>query len=293
MPQCWHLSCFAARMRRTSVIVSAPLATRALPWGKTTAACPFRNQTALTKRCDLMAHPVAGVCSSTAGCLAGSVCQAACCDHGGPNTGPNLLTINVTQFSEYAVVNVPCTDTPLAGCTLPFVSAKSQWQIKDKSVDKADGFKWKWQKGSATTLAHYGSPTTDPGTDYAVCVYAGASPALVGHGTLRAGGTCGTSTNPKPCWKAVSSVGFNYKSKSRYPDGMDDTKLRVGENGKASIQVGGKGVDLLTPVLPLSLPVRVQLQGTNGKGWESVHSTATMNVGPSGAAPGMFKSKAN
>jgi hypothetical protein len=57
-------------------------------------------------------------------------------------------------------VEAGCPPTPESGCRLPTTSAKSQFQIADKSPDSKDRLQWKWAQGAATTMADFGTPLT-------------------------------------------------------------------------------------------------------------------------------------
>ncbi|MCC6850267.1 MAG: hypothetical protein IT294_17385 [Deltaproteobacteria bacterium] len=181
-----------------------------------------------------------------------------------------------------------CAALPVAGCRTPSVGQKAQLALKDRSPDAKDQLQWKWSKGSATTKADFGSPTTT--TSYHLCVYDGTSTVIV-DALIPAGGLCGTS-NPKPCWKDKTK-GFDYKDKDLTPDGVEQLKLKEGlAAGKASIQLKAKGTPLDDPSYPITQPVTVQLHNTaSGLCWEAVYSApATKNTaGP----PAQFKDKAD
>ena len=86
---------------------------------------------------------------------------------------------------------------------------------------------------------------------------------------------CGT----KPCWKALSTVGFKYADKTGTPDGLTKGKLKGGAAGTAKIQVKGAGTNLHLPTLPLTTPVRVQLrQNSSSACWEATYSMAPTNT---------------
>jgi hypothetical protein len=85
-----------------------------------------------------------------------------------------------------------------------------------------------------------------------------------------AGGTC----DGKPCWKATGSLSaYKYKDKELTPDGLLQVQLKQGSDGKAKIQVKGKGANLDDPDLAsLVQPLTVQIANTNGLCWEAVYS---------------------
>jgi hypothetical protein len=68
-------------------------------------------------------------------------------------------------------------------------------------------------------------------------------------------------------------AGYSYAQRDATPQGIISMKLKAGAAGEARVSVKGKGTALLLPGLPLAVPVRVQLQASNGLCWEAVFST--------------------
>ena len=194
------------------------------------------------------------MCTATGdtGC---SVCDPSCTECSGPT--PTECTSCPSGNPPVSGECLPgCTLTPKAGCRLPFVGLKSSLTIKDNALDSKDQIKWKWVKGSATTVPEFGTPT-DPLSDdgYYLCVYNAG--ARVSSTFLPPGGTCGT----KPCWK-TKSTGFAYKDKDLTPDGALSATLKAGIDGKAQAKVVAKGLNVDTPDITTFTtgPIVVQLQ---------------------------------
>jgi len=84
--------------------------------------------------------------------------------------------------------------------------------------------------------------------------------------------------NGSPCWKETGTKGFLYKDKSASSDGITVIKLRRGVNGKAGIQVAGKGSNL-SMFLMLESPVTAQFIASDGRTqcWETVFSSPTLS----------------
>jgi len=139
--------------------------------------------------------------------------------------------------------------------------------IKDKGNDNGDLVVWKWIKGEETVLADFGDPENTQ--EYTLCVFDNGTTKL--EATIPAGGTCGTA----PCWKPIGTNGFKYINRARTPDGILKVLLKTGADGKAKVIVKGKGTDLPlgVGVLPMQLPVDVQLQATGGACWGTTHGT--------------------
>jgi cysteine-rich repeat protein len=168
-----------------------------------------------------------------------------------------------------------CGAAPSGGCrgTMPLGAAL---KIKNISPDSKDQLQWKWSKGDATTFVEYGSPTTS--TSYVLCVYdSSANPQPLLASAAPADGTC---KKGKLCWKA-GTTSYKYNDGLLTPDGLQGVSLKEGlVNGKAKIQFKGKGINLLPPSLPLTLPVTVQVKNTtNAVCWEAVYPAADTNDG--------------
>ena len=134
-----------------------------------------------------------------------------------------------------------CPPSPLIGCRQS-PSGRSTLRLKDPNsiLDAADQLDWKWSRGTATTLADFGTPTTT--TAYALCWYRAG--ALFRQVVAPAGGTCAG----RPCWKARSR-GFRYRDKRATPNGVLDLSVKAGPAGGASLKLRGQGADLDLPDL--------------------------------------------
>jgi hypothetical protein len=163
-------------------------------------------------------------------------------------TATPTATGGVTPTATVTAVPV-CAAMP-AACRTPIVSGKASLALTDTMPDDKVQLLWKWARGTAT-VADFGDPVATD--DYAVCLYDGAG--LLTSFTVPAGGTCAG----KPCWSAKPTA-FTYKDKTRSADGIAQIVLKAGADGKAKIQVKGKGVNLPMPSLSnLSSPLVVQL----------------------------------
>jgi len=165
--------------------------------------------------------------------------------------------VSTTSTSTTTLPAGPCSPAPRPVCKAASPGA-ARLTIKDRTPDTVDQVRWKW-KGAATAVADFGTPTLT--TDYALCLYQGTTLKLAARAP--AGGTCGTN----PCWKALGTKGYVYKNSALTPDGLLKGTLKAGDTGKASVTVKGKGTNLPDGVLPLAVPVTVQVQGTNGSCW--------------------------
>jgi hypothetical protein len=181
------------------------------------------------------------------------------------HVGRLVFSESVIPFPTPVPTSTPipaaCSAAP-AACRPPFVSGKSKVQLVDKSDDAKDRLEWKWNRGSATSLAELGDPVTSDA--YALCLYEDA--------TLRAtfqvppGGTC----QGKPCWRASSSR-FQYADRDGAADGITKLALRAGSDGRASIQAKGRGLALPMPAVGMFTgTVRAQLRNrTTGLCWDA------------------------
>jgi cysteine-rich repeat protein len=175
-----------------------------------------------------------------------------------------------------------CVAAPQTGCFIPTEPERAQLQIKNDALALKDQVSWKWTKGEATPVGAFGDPFNTE--DYALCIFdeSTSTPSVLFRALADAGGVC----DGKPCWKTLGTPpahkGYKFQDKELTPDGFDQLQLKAGIAGKASITAKLKGVNLSSrplgiPNLPVSLPLRVQLQSSNGQCWESTHSRALRN----------------
>lgn len=155
-------------------------------------------------------------------------------------------------------------------CRNPFAGQKAQVQLTDKSPDDKDQLQWKWLAGSATTIGEFGDPVNTD--NYSLCLYdnSGRRASLA----VPMGGTCAAN---KPCWSGKPTQ-FQYKDKDRTPSGIEQILLKAGLDGKAKIQVKGKGINLPMPAPgSIASPLRVQLRNlTSNLCWSATYSTFTV-----------------
>jgi len=200
------------------------------------------------------------VCTDTDTCSSGA-CAGSPVTDGSPCDDDNPCTDDGCQSG--ACIG---TAAPASLCKLP-PSLKGQLVMKDKTPDKGDQVVWKWSKGADTAFAELGDPVNTD--DYFFCVY-GAGPTLLFSARMPMGGTC----HGVACWKAVSTTGFQYKSKDRTPDGAEKLSLKAGTGGAAKMSFKGKAELLEMPALgAFPQPVRAQLRRSGGSTcWETVFS---------------------
>ena len=134
--------------------------------------------------------------------------------------------------------------------------------------DKRDIASWRWRSTGTVPLVDFGNPLTT--TSYSLCVYAGASPALVMELRAPAGGSC---FNGAPCWKQRGTKAYRYRDFDRTPDGVTRLMLRGQPANLASIVLRARGPNIPFPPLPLALPVLAQLVKSDGpECWEGHYS---------------------
>jgi cysteine-rich repeat protein len=206
---------------------------------------------------------VAGACSGDSMVCGDGTREPSCneeCDDGNQDAGDGCSSTCLVE------PGLGCTVGPLTGCRTPWIPHKASIQISNKDGSTKDAIKWKWSKGSRTTFAELGDPTTS--TSYQVCVY--DQTGLRFEITNPAGGIC---AGGKPCWKQTGSNGFAYKDKELTPDGGLSLRLKQGPIGKAQIQFQGRGDQLAMPDLTTIVqPLIVQIQNSDGLCWEATYS---------------------
>jgi cysteine-rich repeat protein len=192
-------------------------------------------------------------CDDGNACTTGDTCDGAgTCQAGTAATCPAC---------EACDAELGCVAAPRTSCHAPTVRFSGQLAITDEKTDKLG---WTWAKGDATTIQEFGDPTTS--APYALCLYdeSGATPTVAFRAVTRTG-QCGT----QPCWKRSGKTAFRYKDPSQTSDGLDALLLKSGAAGKAKILASAKGPNLALPTMPVSLPLRMQLQAPNGACWEA------------------------
>jgi len=157
---------------------------------------------------------------------------------------------------------------PAPGCSAP-----SGFSKRLRISIKRDKLTWRWRSAGNVPLADYGDPRTT--SSYSLCIYAGASPVLVGELRAPAGGSC---AGGKPCWKPRRrSKGFRYLDLQRTPDGISRWLLRSTAPPLSDIVMRARGENIVFPTLPLELPVRVQAIRSDGPTcWETVYSAPAL-----------------
>jgi 6-phosphogluconolactonase (cycloisomerase 2 family) len=192
------------------------------------------------------------------------------------------LSAEASTIATLQHTAVECASAPLGGCFQPTLPGAAKLLIKNDAFDPKDKVVSKWVRGEEVVLGDFADPASML-TDYALCLYDLGSPggSLVFEGVAAAGGGCGKASTGggTPCWKAKSTKGFGYKSKTRNPHGLVAMKLLAGAAGKAKVIAKGKGEALPTPALPLTGPVEAQVQNVNGTCWAATYSTPTVNDG--------------
>jgi predicted acyl esterase len=178
---------------------------------------------------------------------------------------PKVVPSGYSLAVDFVTTGPSCSHCPLQGCRLPAVAGKGVLVVKDKPGLKSDRVTWRWASGAATTKAEFGAPLTT--TDYALCIYDGAS-TLVSEAHAPAAALC----DGRPCWKETGS-GFKYRERVM---GTSPHTLRVtlkeGVAAKAKITVSAKGgINPAVPPLPITQPVDVQLVNGAGLCWEATY----------------------
>lgn len=136
-----------------------------------------------------------------------------------------------------------CSSAPEAGC---LTSAKSILQLTRSPDPSNDKLLWKWIRGDSLTQTAFADPMTS--ARYALCVYAGATNALIAAAALP----------PGAGWSAIGDKGYKFKGTS--PDGLSLAILKGGAVGRSKALAKGKGAALPDPTLPLIYAVTVQLE---------------------------------
>jgi uncharacterized delta-60 repeat protein len=159
-----------------------------------------------------------------------------------------------------------CAPQPLRGC-------RQALRPRDTTLMLGAGIRnelaWRWRRGEDTAVDAFGDPRT--GTAYAFCLYdeSATTAPVVLEAALPPAALC----RQRPCWRSLAGSGFVYRDQHGSTAGITRVDLSARVNERAALTVRGQGPRLVLPQLPLTLPLRVQLQ-TDGQCWESLHSVA-------------------
>lgn len=157
-----------------------------------------------------------------------------------------------------------CPLLPREGCRRSTVPGAALLRLKNNAtVDDKDAILWRWRRGATTAADDFGDPIASD--HVVVCLYDDENELRLGV-NIAPGGTC----DDRPCWTSVPD-GFQYKNRSRLPQGVKLLTLRAGADGAARIVLTGSGRNFMAPPVPFGpLPARVQLFRTDGPCFESV-----------------------
>ena len=183
---------------------------------------------------------------------------------GAPNGCRNITLIEypAAGFPRVLPLTRLCPFEPRTDCRGEAVPGRSRLVMREKRGDSnRDVIKWRLKKGQAVTSADLGDPTAD--TDYELCVYVEVADVcwLVLHPDALAG----------PGWKARRK-GYVFKAKKgKHEDGLRKLRLRTGADGKARLQLKGKGplLDLRALPVPDDAAILVQLYNGANQCWST------------------------
>jgi len=211
------------------------------------------------------------------GCGNGIVTAGEECDAGDPHAGDCC-----SAGCAFEAPATPCDDADAcsnedvcdgagtcAGSERPAlvckVAGRSVLHLRDEPSEDRDSFTWKWLQGEATDESELAGSTNVGG--FSICAYDrnGAATSLVFRAALPAGGVCAG----RSCWKRLGDKGYRYKDPELSPDGLFTAVLRTGSDGQARMLVRGRGAQLPSTALPLSVDpdLTVQLRGRDGSCW--------------------------
>ena len=182
-----------------------------------------------------------------------------------PDSSYDEFDVFVRRFGDTAAPT--CSAAPLPGCRQPTRAKAGVIRLKQNATRPSQSsLTWSWVKGEETLDGDLGDPVAD--TSYALCLY-DASASSQPRATLVAPG--GTKCGLFPCWFDLPGPGLMYVDNAGEIDGVTQIRLTPGEQGKAKISVKGRGANLPAPAIPLTAPVVVQLQATNGECWAATY----------------------
>ena len=190
------------------------------------------------------------------------------------------------EFGVGAFEAAKCSAAPVENCKVSTKPGKSPLTIEDNGKS---GRKLTWKIGAATdaTASEFGNPTT--GGTYAACFYdeSGDLPHVTAELLVPGGGTCAKGA---PCWKSVKGgkegAGYKFNDARGLHDGLKTLLFKSGVGGKSSLLFKASGDNLRLPSFPAALPLRVQLQASNGACWQASYTEGSVGVNEGGKFAG-------
>ncbi len=188
-----------------------------------------------------------------------------------------------STFGYGAVVAAKCSAEPAETCKASLKSGKSPLLIKNNG-DGGRKLLWKIASASDAQASEFGSPTS--GGSYALCLYdeSGEVPHLTSELLVPGGGTC---KNSEPCWRAFkqgkTGAGFKFADPRALHDGITDIVFKSGVGGTSSLLLKASGPNLRLPTLPVAVPLRMQLQASDGACWQTSYAQPSVTVNKDGA----------
>jgi 6-phosphogluconolactonase (cycloisomerase 2 family) len=141
-------------------------------------------------------------------------------------------------------------------------------------TSRSPNITWTWI-GTGTVLTEdFGNPLST--THYALCMWdeSGPTPALIMRALAPAGQYCATN---RGCW-TQKTTGFTYRDRARTPEGMNSILLKAGVGTSARVKILAGQSRLVFPGLPLPVPVRVQIQSSDGECFGGSFSSPGVNT---------------
>ncbi len=243
------------------------------PPGSDARACPATDQRGEPRpagsRCDIGAVEITR-------CGDGIVGRGETCDDGN-TVGNDCCSADcriptVCPTCERCDGGLGCVAAPPPDCRESTRRLSGRLRMLPRRSAMKQRIEWRWSLGAATRIGDFGNPVA--GGTLAFCVFdeSGSRPTVAFRAITRSG-ACGIA----PCWKALNS-GFQYRSADGTPSGLTRVLLQAGADGRARISLSGKGPDMRLPTLPVSLPLRAQLQAEGGACWEGIYTEAGVAI---------------
>jgi hypothetical protein len=196
-------------------------------------------------------------------CNGTETCQSGVCVD---QTDPCVVASICNESADVCQTDA-CPPAPQPSC---LTAVKSLLIIKNKTDNTKDKMIWKFIKGQPSTQSDFADPTV--GADYALCIYAGSTQALVGETAIPAGAN----------WSPIGTKGFKYNDSTFASDGVQKVLVSgTNESGKTKALLKARGTNMIDPIdsIGLQSPVKAQLINyQNGKCWQGTYTTASKST---------------
>ncbi len=179
------------------------------------------------------------------------------------------ITISAFVVAASFAADFTCAPAPITGCITPTPPHPTRLWMNTRASHRRDNVVWKWYRGASAQALAFADPTTT--SDYAFCLY--------GEGSGGETSLLFAATAPAASYWRQTGTGFRYRTGTGLPNGLTKVYLDARRGGRGRIVLKGRGRQLHLPDLPVTVPLRVQLQAASGECFEGRYGSGVAENG--------------